>query len=226
MKRFAVRPSPALVIACIALFISMGGVSYGLATGFIDTREIRDNTIRTQDLRNNDIRAVDIRNSTIGSRDVAPNSMTGSDVAESKLGRVPSAATADSASDASKLGNVSASSYLRRDTSPFLTIPLATDWEVIPDETRPGAYLDPLGFVHLHGALRRTTGTSELALILPAQARPGLVKRIPAYGENPGGGVLPAGVAINPNGELRVKAPDDAATNLISLEGVTFRVGD
>ena len=60
------RPSPALLIACLALFISLGGVSYGVATGFIDSRELKNNTIRTQDLRNNDIRGKDIRNSTIG----------------------------------------------------------------------------------------------------------------------------------------------------------------
>ena len=41
------RPSPALVISCIALFVSMGGVSYGVATGFIDSREIRNNTVST-----------------------------------------------------------------------------------------------------------------------------------------------------------------------------------
>ena len=50
------RPSPAFVIACIALFVSLGGVSAGVATGFIDGREILDRTIRTQDIRDNTIR--------------------------------------------------------------------------------------------------------------------------------------------------------------------------
>ena len=47
------RPSPALVIACIALFVSLGGVSYAVATGSIDSREIRNNTISSNDVRNN-----------------------------------------------------------------------------------------------------------------------------------------------------------------------------
>ena len=86
MKRLlARRPSPALLIACIALFVSLSGVSYGVATGLIDSRELRNNTIRTQDLRNNDIRAIDIRNSAIRGRDVALNTLTGSDISESKL---------------------------------------------------------------------------------------------------------------------------------------------
>jgi hypothetical protein len=105
------RPSPALVISLIALFVSLGGVSYGVATGFIDSREIRNNTVRSRDLRNNDIRTkdirnnevrgLDIRNSTIQGRDVALATLTGEDINESTLAEVPlatRAATADSVS--------------------------------------------------------------------------------------------------------------------------------
>ena len=94
------RPSPAMVIALIALFVSLSGVSYGVATGFIDSREIQNNEVRTRDLRNNDVRGVDIRNSTVQGRDVAPNTVTGDDVREEALGKVPSAASADSAGTA------------------------------------------------------------------------------------------------------------------------------
>jgi hypothetical protein len=107
------RPSPALVVACIALFLSLGGVSYGLATGSIDSREvknnsltssdIRNNTIRTFDIRNNAIRGFDIRNSTIQGRDVALNTLTGADISEKDLAQVPSAAKAD---DAGTVGGV------------------------------------------------------------------------------------------------------------------------
>jgi hypothetical protein len=119
-------PSPALVIACVALFVSLGGVSYGLATGSIDSREIknnavnskdmrnntirskdvRNNTLRTFDIRNNEVRGFDIRNSTIQGRDVAFNTLTGNDVAESSLGKVPSATTADTATSATTAGSV------------------------------------------------------------------------------------------------------------------------
>jgi hypothetical protein len=94
------RPSPALAIACVALFVSLGGVSYGVATGSIDSREIKNNTVRSLDLRNNDVRGRDIRNSTIQGRDVALNTLGGSDINESRLGRVPRAANADSATTA------------------------------------------------------------------------------------------------------------------------------
>src|SRR3954470_24859758 len=91
------RPSPSLVVALIALFVSLGGVSYGFATGSIDSREIKNNTIRTRDLRNNEVRGRDIRNSTIRTPDVALNTLTGLDINESKLAKVPSAARADAA---------------------------------------------------------------------------------------------------------------------------------
>jgi hypothetical protein len=101
------RPSPALVISCLALFLSLGGVSYGVATGFIDSREIknntirskdvRNNTLRTFDIRNNEVRGFDVRNSTIQGRDVAFDTLTGADISEQDLGKVPSAGVADSA---------------------------------------------------------------------------------------------------------------------------------
>ena len=110
------RPSPALVIACIALFVSLGGVSYGVATGFIDSREIknneirsgdlRNNEIRTRDLRNNEVRGVDVRNSTIQSRDIAINGVQGVDVREDTLAKVPSATAADLATAAASAGSV------------------------------------------------------------------------------------------------------------------------
>ena len=84
------RPSPALVISCIALFVSLGGVSYGVATGFIDSREIK----------NNSVRSADIRNSNVEGRDVAPNTLKGADISEQDLGKVPSASVADTAGTA------------------------------------------------------------------------------------------------------------------------------
>jgi hypothetical protein len=113
------RPSPALVISLIALFVSLGGVSYGVATGSIDSRELKNNNVRTKDLRNNDVRTRDLRNnevrgldirrSTIQGSDVALNTLTGDDVRESGLGKVPSATSADtaaSATSAESLGGV------------------------------------------------------------------------------------------------------------------------
>ncbi len=81
------RPSPALIIACVALFLSLGGVSYGVASGFIDSREIKNNTIRSKDIRNGQV--------------------TGADVKEASLAKVPSAGSADSAGTANSANTAS-----------------------------------------------------------------------------------------------------------------------
>jgi hypothetical protein len=58
----------------------LGGVGYAAATGSIDTREIRNNTVRSSDIRNSTILGRDVRNNTLG----------GVDIRESRLGTVPS----------------------------------------------------------------------------------------------------------------------------------------
>lgn len=94
------RPSPSLVISCIALFVALGGVGYAAATGSIDGREIKNNAVSTKDLKNNDTRGKDIRSSTIAGSDIAANTLTGSDINETSLGKVPNAAQADNAATA------------------------------------------------------------------------------------------------------------------------------
>lgn len=94
MSRIASRrPSASLVIACLALFVALGGVGYAAAT--IGSAAIVDNSIRSKDVRNNDLRGKDVR----------ANTLKGADVAESSLGKVPSAASADSAATAAHAAN-------------------------------------------------------------------------------------------------------------------------
>ena len=81
MKRFIHRPSPAMVVACTALFVALGGVSYGVATGYIDSREIKNNTIRGKDVKNGALTGKELKRDSVG----------GLTVNESRLGIVPSA---------------------------------------------------------------------------------------------------------------------------------------
>lgn len=64
MKRLtSARPSPALVVAFVALFVALGGVSYGVATGSIDSREIKNNTVQGKDVRNGTLSSSDLGDS-------------------------------------------------------------------------------------------------------------------------------------------------------------------
>jgi hypothetical protein len=84
------RPSASIIISCLALFMALGGVSYGFAAGSIDSREIL----------NNDVRGKDVRQSTLTGADVKGDSLKGADVEESSLGKVPAAGQADHAAQA------------------------------------------------------------------------------------------------------------------------------
>ncbi len=85
------RPSPAMAVSVLALFISMGGVSYGVATNSIDSREIKNNTVRGKDVKN--------------------NSLKGADILERSLGKVRSASSADSANPVGPAGGDLAGTY-------------------------------------------------------------------------------------------------------------------
>ena len=101
MKRLLMRrPSPALGVAVTALFISLGGVSYGVATGSIDSREIKDNSVRGKDLRSSSVTAREIKRRSLDGTDIKHDRVGGNAVKEqsldgSKIGQVPSAVAAD-----------------------------------------------------------------------------------------------------------------------------------
>src|SRR4029077_17189176 len=95
MKRLRLRrPSAALVISCLALFVALGGTVYAGTS-------ISGKTIKKSSLPGNRVK----KNSLPGNR-VKKNSLTGVQINESKLGQVPSAASAGSAGSATNAANV------------------------------------------------------------------------------------------------------------------------
>jgi hypothetical protein len=72
-------------VSLVALFVALGGTSYAVATGSIDSREIKNNTVRSKDLRNNNVRGKDIRNGTVRSRDVGNSSLLAEDFAPGQI---------------------------------------------------------------------------------------------------------------------------------------------
>ena len=107
MRFKTARPSPALVIACISLFVALGGVGYAAATGSIDGREIKNNSVASKDIKNSSIVSRDVRNSTLTGSDLQDNGIKGSDVDESSLGKVGSASRADNAGTAGSANTAS-----------------------------------------------------------------------------------------------------------------------
>jgi hypothetical protein len=85
-RKLHTRISPASLLAMVALFVSLGGVSYAAAT--IGSGQIKDNSVRSKDVRNKTIAGKDVRTDTLG----------GAQIDEAALGKVPSAGLADNAS--------------------------------------------------------------------------------------------------------------------------------
>ena len=59
----------------LALFIVLGGTSYAVATGSIDSREIKNNTVASKDIRNNQVSTRDVRDRSLLSRDFKPGQL-------------------------------------------------------------------------------------------------------------------------------------------------------
>ncbi len=70
------RPTLTLVVAVLALALSVGGVSY--AAGKINTRDIKNGAVTTPKIKNNAVKGKKVRN----------NSLTGADIKEATLKRV------------------------------------------------------------------------------------------------------------------------------------------
>lgn len=82
-------PSPALVIASLALFVALGGGAYAALK--IGSGQVADNSLRSRDVRNNELRGKDVRNRSLGRADIALDSLEGPQIDEPSLARVPNA---------------------------------------------------------------------------------------------------------------------------------------
>ncbi len=112
-KTRSFRPSPALVIACIALFAALTGsaIAAGVGKNTVRSPQIVDGTIRTVDLRDNAVAAgkiapdavdtTEIAENGVDSSDVAPDSLTAGDLAPNS---VTSSEVADQSLTADDLG--------------------------------------------------------------------------------------------------------------------------
>lgn len=98
MRKLNRRPSPAMIVALLALFVGLGGTGYAVTAlpknsvgakqirkAAVTSPKIHDGAVRSRDIANGAIVGLDLRAGTIGPREIA----------ESKLGTVPRAAVAD-----------------------------------------------------------------------------------------------------------------------------------
>jgi hypothetical protein len=81
------RPSPALAIACLALFMALTGSAFavGIAKNSVRSAQIVDGTVRTVDLRDNAVNAPKIAADAVGNEEIAENAVESPQVAQDAL---------------------------------------------------------------------------------------------------------------------------------------------
>lgn len=103
----------------------------------------------------------------------------------------------------------------------YTLLPLINSWTYDGDTTRkPSAALDAENVVHLRGAMRLTSGSSQEPFVLPVKFRPNKIVYIGVSLING----KPGRLNIFPSGIVAIQAAYNTvdAFNFTSLEGVTF----
>ena len=210
MKKLSERLSYANVIATLALFLALGGVG-------IAATKLPKNSVGTKQLKKNSVTGAKVKKHTL----------TGKDINLAKLGTVPSATNAGTASALTPL-------------EPFHAVGAAGEPPFLDGSvTRPpeqgvsfhpvGFYKDHEGIVHLEGLANVGPGESGeegLIFLLPPGFRPapGVSLSFPSVDSETILSVLGAGVKSKGGQDISgaVLAIEGKET-VASLNGVTFR---
>jgi hypothetical protein len=146
------RPSPALAISLIALFVSIGGVGY--AASKIGTNEIQNGAVTSKKLHRSAVKQRKIKDGAVNGAKVEDDSLTGADIQESTLAQVPSANTADSADDAKTLDGLHSTAFQAKSDvvsidGQSLNLGDSQNWDVGPRITLSASCSTSGGATHL-----------------------------------------------------------------------------
>jgi hypothetical protein len=86
-KTRSLRPSPAMIVACLALLLALTGsaIAAGIAKNSVRSAQIADGTVRTIDLRDNAVNAPKIAPDAVGAEEIAENAVASPEVAPDSL---------------------------------------------------------------------------------------------------------------------------------------------
>jgi hypothetical protein len=86
-KNRSFRPSPALVISCLALLLALTGsaIAAGVAKNSVRSAQIVDGTVRTVDLRDSAVNSAKVADEALTATDLAPDSVGISEIAENAV---------------------------------------------------------------------------------------------------------------------------------------------
>ena len=121
MRKLVAGTSPSMVVALIALFVSLGGVSWAVAVNSIGTKAIKDNAVQGRDVRDETLESRDIVNGGLQSRDVRDGALRGVDINDQSIGGVDIASNTlgdreidETKLDINRLGGVRSGRFVSR----------------------------------------------------------------------------------------------------------------
>jgi hypothetical protein len=152
MQKIRTRLTFANVVACMALFIALGGVGYAatklpknsvgskqLKNGAVTTAKLKAKAVTTAKLGDGAVGAANIGAGVVGTTALANGAVTGAKVDAGSLGTVPSAARAATAGDATTLQGRPPSSFIQGEGQIFgNTVQLGVGEKEVPILNLPG----------------------------------------------------------------------------------------
>jgi hypothetical protein len=86
-KNRSFRPSPAMIVACVALLLALTGsaIAAGVAKNSVRSAQIVDGTVRTLDLRDSAVSSTKVADDSLTAADLAPDSVGTSEIAENAV---------------------------------------------------------------------------------------------------------------------------------------------
>ncbi len=86
-KTRSFRPSPAMIVACLALLLALTGsaIAAGIAKNSVRSAQIVDGTVRTVDLHDNAVNSAKVADNSLTADDLGPNSVGSEEIAENAV---------------------------------------------------------------------------------------------------------------------------------------------
>jgi hypothetical protein len=121
MRKVLSGIQPSMVVALMALFVSLGGISWAVAVNSIGTKAIKDNSVQGRDVRDESLESRDVVNGGLQSRDVRDGALRGVDVNDGSIGGIDLASNTlgdreidETKLDINRLGGVRSGKFVSR----------------------------------------------------------------------------------------------------------------
>ena len=104
MASWVKRPSPALIVAIIALIAALTGTAYAaLGKNSVGSKQLKKNAVTTAKIKNGAVTTAKLKNNAVTTAKIKNGAVTGAKVQTSSLGTVPNATNAANAVTAANL---------------------------------------------------------------------------------------------------------------------------